>query len=276
MFQKVDKIAFVGCGAMGGAMIAGMLSNNLIDKSKIVASDPNKDVRTNLANKYKIYVTDNNIGACAGASIVILSVKPQVLDNVINDLYGVIDSESLVISVVAGVKLARIINGLGHQSVVRCMPNTPSQIGEGITVWIGASSVSELHYDQTRLLLSSLGEQLKVEEEKYLDMATALSGSGPAYVFFFMESLVEAGINLGFTREVSEQLVYSTLKGSIEFADHSARNLSDLRQQVTSPGGTTEAALMIMENSGFEQIIVESVVAAFNRSLSLGGDDSCD
>ena len=194
----------------------------------------------------------------------------EVLDKIFRSLSGSIGYDALVISIIAGAKLDDLVEGLKHKSVVRCMPNTPAQIGRGITVWTESVGVSSFRHEQTKLLLESLGRQIFVDDEKYLDMATALSGSGPAYVFLFIEALVEAGVNIGFSRTVAEELVYTTVKGSVDYAMNSSKNLSELRTQVASPGGTTEAALRCLESREFCTIVSDAVSTAYRRSIDLG------
>ena len=265
-----EQIVFVGAGAMGSAMISALLSRSIVAPNQIIAADPRRDICDELVRSYKVNVSTDNALACKEADIIVLSVKPEVLDKVFRSLSGSIGSDTLVISIVAGVKLDALVEGLKHKSVTRCMPNTPAQIGKGITVWTESVGVSSFQHEQTKLLLESLGRQIFVDDEKYLDMATALSGSGPAYVFLFIEALVEAGVNIGFSRTVAEELVYTTIKGSLDYAMNSSKNLSDLRTQVTSPGGTTEAALRCLEAGEFRTIVSDAVSAAYQRSIDLG------
>jgi pyrroline-5-carboxylate reductase len=150
------------------------------------------------------------------------------------------------------------------------MPNTPAQVAEGITVWTATSVVNERQLEQTRAVLSAFGEEIFVEDEDYLDMATALSGTGPAYVFLFMEAMVDAGVHLGFPRRIAERLVAQTLKGSVAFYEHSPRHMARLRNQVTSPGGTSAAALYYLEKAGFRTALSRAVWAAYERSAQLG------
>ena len=267
------QIAFVGAGAMGGAMISGVLSCNIVEPSQIIAADPRRDVCDELQRKYAVNATTNNIVACRDADVIVLSVKPQVLNEVSEDLSGSIGSDALVISIVAGAKLNTLVAILNHKSVIRCMPNTPAQIGMGISVWTGSVGVSSLQNEQTKTILESLGKQMYVDDEKYLDMATALTGSGPAYIFLFMEALVEAGVNIGFSKVEAEELVHTTMEGSVAYAMKSVDNISDLRSQVTSSGGTTEAALDCLESEEFRRIVSDAVAAAYQRAIELGNNE---
>jgi len=265
-----SKIAFIGSGAMAEAMIQGLLSKDIARKENIVAAGPREERCLALREKFGVATTVENAPAAAGAEVVVLSVKPQVLPHVLPALKGKVKPEALVLSIVAGARIDNIITGLSHSSVVRSMPNTPAQIGEGITVWIAAPGVTTTQREQARVLLGALGEEVQADDEDQLDMATALSGTGPAYVFLFMEALVDAGVHLGFSRRVAEQLVTHTVKGSVDFYMHSPSHMARLRNQVTSPGGTTAEALYYLEKAGFRTAISRAVWAAYQRSAALG------
>ncbi len=264
------RIAFVGSGAMAEAMIEGLLKKSIAQAHNLVAAGPREERGRALEERFHISATTDNVAAVTGAELVVLSVKPQVLPVVLPALRGRIGSESLVLSIVAGARIDTIVTGLAHASVVRSMPNSPAQIGEGITVWMPASSVSPVQRQQARLLLGALGDEVEADNEDQLDMATALSGTGPAYVFLFMEALVDAGVHLGFSRRVAEQLVSQTVKGSVDFYRYSPSHLARLRNQVTSPGGTTAEALYYLEKAGFRTAISRAVWAAYLRSVALG------
>jgi len=173
-------------------------------------------------------------------------------------------------SIIAGAKINSIEQGLGHVSIVRSMPNTPAQIGEGITVWTTSNAVSDTQREQARMILTALGEEVFVEDEDFLDMATALSGTGPAYVFLFMEAMVDAGVHLGFPRYIAEKLVIQTLRGSVEYVRQAPDHLARLRNQVTSPGGTSAEALYFLERAGFRTALSRAIWAAYQRSVTLG------
>jgi pyrroline-5-carboxylate reductase len=200
---------------------------------------------------------------------VVLSVKPQRLSEVMKGL-DKIPPEALVLSVVAGASIQKISRTLKHAAVVRSMPNTPGQIGEGITVWTASARVSDEQRETARQILGALGQEVFVEEENYLDMATAISGNGPAYVFLFTEALIDAGVHLGFPRRIAEQLVLQTIKGSASFYEQAGRHPATLRNQVTSPGGTSAEALYYLEKAGFRTAISRAIWAAYQRSLELG------
>lgn len=268
-----EKISFIGAGVMGEAMIKGLLHQHLVLPENIIAADPNQSRLDEIRDNYGIRCTTDNLEAAREANVLVLSVKPQVMGKVLPELRGQVDSVSLIVSIVAGVPLKSIADSLLNVRVVRSMPNTPGQIGKGITVWTAMPDVGPEQRHQTELLLGAMGEQIFAEDERFLDMATALSGSGPAYVFMFMESLVDAGVHMGFSRRDAEQLVTQTLMGSVEYARQSGLHPAQLRNQVTSPGGTTAAALYEMDKGGLRTVLSKGVWAAYRRSQALGSKD---
>jgi pyrroline-5-carboxylate reductase len=177
---------------------------------------------------------------------------------------------ALVLSIVAGAPIERIARGLNHQAIVRVMPNTPAQIGMGMSVWTATPATGEAQRQQTQAILAALGEEFFVDHEDYLDMATALSGTGPAYIFLVMEALIDAGVHMGFPRWIAERLVLQTMRGSVEFARTSKRHPAELRNMVTSPGGTSAAALHELESGRLRTVLSEAVWAAFRRTEELG------
>ena len=263
-------VAFVGSGTMAEAMVRGLLREGLVGPEQIVASGPRQERGQVLAERYGVRTTTDNVAAASGADVVVLSVKPQVLCPVLRELSGSVRPESLFLSIVAGAPMATIQNMLEVRSVVRVMPNTPAQIGLGISVWTATSATTEAQRSQALAILRALGEDVYVSEEYYLDMATALSGTGPAYVFLLMEAMVDAGVHLGFSRHVSERLVIETLRGSVEYARQSPRHLAALRNQVTSPGGTSAEALYHLEKGGLRTVLSRAIWAAYQRSRVLG------
>jgi pyrroline-5-carboxylate reductase len=265
-----STLAFIGAGAMAEAIIRGMLERKLCDPAHITAADVRPERGEELTKRYGVKFAAENPTAVKNADVVVLSIKPQNLPQVLPGLAGRIPERALVLSIVAGAKLSTIAEGLVHPAVVRSMPNTPAQIGQGMTVWTAAPAVSDAQRAQAEELLGALGLEVYVDEEGFLDAATALSGSGPAYVFLFMEALTDAGVKLGFTPEVAKQLVMQTVRGSAEYATGSSKDLQALRKQVTSPGGTTAAALHSLDQDGFRDAIVRAVEAAHRRAIELG------
>lgn len=263
-------ICLIGSGVMGEALVGGILNNKLTRPEQVRAADPLVDRGEALRRAFGVQPYTDNAAAVSGADIVILSVKPQRLDKVLAGLRGKIEPDALVLSIVAGASIETIAGGLDHPAVVRSMPNTPAQIGEGITIWTASEEITEGQQETARALLAALGQEIYVEEESYLDMATALSGTGPAYVFLFMEAMIDAGVHLGFPRRIAEQLVVQTVRGSVDYYSQNSTHPASLRNQVTSPGGTSAAALYYLEKAGFRTAISRAVWAAFERSQELG------
>ncbi|MGB3905923.1 MAG: pyrroline-5-carboxylate reductase [Anaerolineae bacterium] len=263
-------LAFIGSGVMAEAMINGILGQGLTDPPRMIASDPLTERGQELAERHGVKATADNRQAAKAAQIVVLSVKPQVLPVVLKELKGVIDPSGLVLSIVAGARIKVIAEGLGHSAVVRVMPNTPAQVGQGMSVWTATAEVSDGQRAQAQSILRALGEEIYLEDEDYLDMATALSGTGPAYAFLFMEALIDAGVHLGFSRRVAQQLVLQTLQGSVAFARQSIAHPAELRNMVTSPGGTSAEALYQLEKGGFRTVLSRAIWAAYQKSKYLG------
>ncbi|MFN2152684.1 MAG: pyrroline-5-carboxylate reductase [Anaerolineales bacterium] len=268
------KITFIGSGAMAEAMIGGLLRQNLAKPQNLLAADPREKRLEELREKYGLQTFTENSPAASHADVVVLSVKPQRLSEVLDGLKGSIPSHALVLSIVAGAKIKKVSKGLKHEAVVRSMPNTPAQISEGITVWLPSDAVSAEQREMAAKILGALGEEVLVDDESYLDMATALSGTGPAYVFIFMEALIDAGVHMGFPRHISEKLVFQTIHGSLDYYRHAKRHPATLRNQVTSPGGTSAEALYYLEKAGFRTAISRAVWAAYQRSLELGKEQA--
>ncbi|HEY2963221.1 MAG TPA: pyrroline-5-carboxylate reductase [Pyrinomonadaceae bacterium] len=273
-----SRLAFIGCGAMAEAMIAGLLRKKLIDPANIVGSHPRQARREELHVKYGIEMFEQNREAALAAapetpqtgSIVILAVKPQRLSKVLEELKGSIHPDQVIVSIVAGAKTQTITDELLHAAVVRAMPNTPAQIGEGVTAWTASPAVSERQQTQVRALLEALGKTVRVENERQIDMATALSATGPTYIFLVMEALVDAGVHMGFSRHVAEELVHQTMLGAVLFARESHKHPAELRNMVTSPGGTSAEAIYQMEKGSLRTVLSKAVWAAFQRAESLG------
>ncbi|MBN1642302.1 MAG: pyrroline-5-carboxylate reductase [Anaerolineae bacterium] len=268
MFDNVT-IAFIGSGNMAEAMIQGALRRDLVAPRQVVASDIRAERGEELVARYGIRATTDNLAAAQGASIVVLAVKPQVLPAVLDQLEGQIPPEAVVLSIVTGARIAALVEGLRHEAIVRAMPNTPALVGEGMVVWTATAATTEGQRGQVEALFQATGEAIYVQEEKYLDAATAVSGSGPAYVYLFMEAMVDAAVYLGFARPIARQLVLQTVTGAARFAAESGRHLADLRNMVTTPGGTTAEALLAMEQGRLRATVTEGIRAAYEKSQRL-------
>ncbi|TRZ49837.1 MAG: pyrroline-5-carboxylate reductase, partial [Dehalococcoidia bacterium] len=258
------KIAFIGGGNMGEAMLSAILDKGLSPPQAISVSDRDKTRRQHLEQKYGVAVMSDNRQAITRGDVVVLAIKPQNLVEVMDELRGQLNSAQLVLSIIAGARVNTLCLGLSHGSVVRAMPNTPAQIGEGITAWTATPEVTETQKGWASSILGAMGKEIYMDDEKYMDMVTAVSGSGPAYIFLMVESLVDAAVNIGLPQEVAQELVLETLLGSGHFIQRSGKPPAELRRMVTSPGGTTAEALLQLEKGGFSDLIRQAVSAAYN------------
>lgn len=263
-------VGFVGSGVMAEAMIKGLIDRSLLQPSQVIAADPRLDRGDELVKRYGLRFTSDNAEVASSSDVMVIATKPQVINEVFETLNGAGSKPSLVLSILAGVRVKTLTNGLGNPNVVRAMPNTPAQIGEGITVWTATKFVTDSGREQAKALLGALGEEIYMDDEKFLDMTTALSGTGPAYVFLFMEALIDAGVHLGFSRRDAERLVLQTVRGSVDYAMRSGNHQAVLRNQVTSPGGTSAEAIYQLEKGGLRTVISRAVYAAYRRSVELG------
>jgi len=265
-----STIATVGSGVMAEAMIAGLLRGKLVDPQQVVASHPRPERREHLEREYGIRTVSSNVEAVDGADVILLGIKPQMLGKVGREIGPHLGRGQLVLSVLAGATTAALTGLLGHDQVVRSMPNTPARLGKGVTVWYATPETTDVQRAQAAALLSALGHQLEVDDEKMVAMATAVSGTGPTYVFLVMEALIDAAVHLGFPRHIAHDLVIETLEGSTLFARQSGMHPAELRNMVTSPGGTSAAALHELESGRLRTVLSEAVWAAYRRTVELG------
>ncbi len=257
---------------MAEALIGGILESRIAAPGDVTVGEPLEPRRDYLEQKYGLVTYGRNLEAMDGADMVVLAVKPQSLAGVMKELRGNVAKKGAVVSIVAGAKMAPLVKGLDHPGVIRVMPNTPAQIGAGMSVWTAAPEVSEAQIEATKVILQTLGEEIYVPDEKLIDMATALSASGPAYVFLFIESLIDAGVYLGMPRDMARSLVLQTVSGSTKLVKDTGRHPAELKDMVTSPAGTTIEALLSLEKDGFRSAVLQGVVAAYERSKALGDE----
>ncbi|HEY4869283.1 MAG TPA: pyrroline-5-carboxylate reductase [Candidatus Dormibacteraeota bacterium] len=263
------RIGIVGTGVMAEAMLAGLLEKQLVAATHVVCSHPRAERRAQLERERGVATTADNAEAARDADVVLLGVKPQMLGAVMAELRGSLRREQLVLSIIAGASTRALTEGLDHAAVVRCMPNTPAQIGQGVSVWYATDSVDDAGKSRTRAMLSALGREFEVHDERQVAMATAVSGTGPTYIFLFIEALTDAAVHLGFPRHVARELVLDTMQGSAAFALQSGRHVAELRDMVTSPGGTSAEALYQLEKGRLRTVVSDAVWAAFERTLRL-------
>jgi pyrroline-5-carboxylate reductase len=263
-------IACVGSGMMAEAMLAGLLRSGLVAPDRIVASHPRAERRIALEGSLGVRVVASNVEAVRDADLILLAVKPQMLARVGREIGPHLRSGQVVLSVLAGPTTKALVAALGHDQVVRAMPNTPARIGAGMTVWYATPATTSDQRAQAKAFLGVLGAELAVEDEKWVAMATAVSGTGPTYVFLVMEALIDAAVHLGFPRHIAHDLVIETLEGSTRFAKQSGDHPAVLRNMVTSPAGTSAAALHELESGRLRTVLSEAVWAAFRRTVELG------
>ena len=265
-----EKIGVIGAGKIGSAIARGIIRAGLVKKENVMASDVTDELRQAIARDLDIKVTPDNGALCDFAEITILAVKPQIVDAVAREIAKKLGKSKLLVSVAAGVPLGRIETHLDPGArVVRVMPNIPCVVGAGAAGFAGGGHATPADLEKVGAILNSFGVGLAVEE-KYLDAVTGLSGSGPAYVFLFMEALADGGVQVGLSRDVALKLAMQTVYGAARMALESNKHLSELKDEVTSPGGTTIAGLYAMEQNGFRGTVMKAVVSATRRSQELG------
>jgi pyrroline-5-carboxylate reductase len=272
--ESRGTIGFVGAGVMAESMIAGLLARHVVRPEHILVSHPRAERLEKLRERFGIGTSQDNRRVAEQSDVVFLTVKPQVLWEVMPQLAGALTPKLVVVSIVAGATIETLEAGLLHNMIARVMPNTPAQVGAGMMVWAATPQVTDEQRQKVRTVLSALGEELYVDEEKYVDMATALSGTGPTYVFLMMEALIDAGVHMGFPRRIAEQIVLQTVGGSVEFARASRKHMAELRNMVTSPGGTSAEAIYQMEKGGLRTVFSRAVYAAYLRTQTLAEEQS--
>lgn len=267
----MSLLSFLGGGAMGEAIIKALVTGGAASAKDIRVSEPDAARRNDLQERYGVVTHTSNAEAVRGAAIVVVAVKPQVVPQVLAEVKPALDPGALIFSIAAGVTIETLRAGLNAaQPVLRSIPNTPAQIGQGMTAWIATDNISDAQLADARAILRAMGEDVRVDKEAHIDMATAINGSGPAYVFLMLEALIDAGVQMGFMRPIAEKLVMQTFKGSVLYAQQSGAHPASLKNQVTSAGGTTAAGLYALEKGGLRTTLADAVFAAYRRSQELG------
>jgi pyrroline-5-carboxylate reductase len=263
------NIGLIGGGAMGEAIVSAVLKADIASPAQVKVFDVSAERAHHLAASYNISMAESPDQAVENVDFAIFAVKPQDFATAAAAIAGKLKGTT-VISIMAGVTLKQLTAVLNSDAIVRSMPNTPAQIGEGMTVWTATPGVGEDARDGVRQILGAMGKEAYVPEEKYLDMATGLSGSGPAYVFLFIEALTDAGVHIGLSRDLASTMALQTVLGSAKYAEETGRHPAELRNQVTSPGGTTAEALRAFEDGSFRADVLAAVIAAYEKSKALG------
>jgi pyrroline-5-carboxylate reductase len=256
---------------MGEAILSSVLRAKVAAPSEVVVVERLAPRRQTLEASHDVS-TEAEAGAALDAGQVLLSVKPGEFDKLAESIAGRLPATATVVSIMAGVPIARISNGLQHKAIVRAMPNTPAQIGEGMTIWTATPTVSEEAKAEVARIFESMGHHAYVDDEHYLDMATAVLGSGPGFVLLLIEAMIDAGVHIGMTRDLAAEVVLRTFAGTASLAQKTGRHPADLRNMVTSPGGTTAEGLRVLESAAVRASLIDAVIAAYNRSKALGGE----
>jgi pyrroline-5-carboxylate reductase len=263
------RVGFVGAGNMAEAIARGLLDRKLVGADRLIVSDPSADRRRYFAESLGIRATDDNAAVVSVSDVIILAVKPQVMGQATGPVAPAFRHDHLVISIAAGIRTEKLDAFCGGiPAVVRVMPNTPALVGRGVSALCAGPRAEAAHLDLAEKLFASVGTTLRVQENA-MDAVTAISGSGPAYVFYWMEAMLKAAGELGFDAHAARQLVYETLSGAAALAVSSAESPEVLRARVTSKGGTTEAAIRSLDSDGVASALIKAVHAAANRSREL-------
>ena len=262
------RIAFVGAGNMATSLIGGLIAR-AVPAENITASEPFAEQRERVAREHGIAVYEDNAAAVAGADIVVLAVKPQVMKDVCLALAPALPAEALIVSIAAGIPCASLERWLGAKAIVRCMPNTPALLHQGASGLFANAHTSAAQREQAEALLEAVGLALWLDDEQQIDAVTAVSGSGPAYFFLLMEAMTAAGERLGLSAETASLLARQTALGAARMALVSDVDPAELRRRVTSPKGTTEAAINALQAGGFEALVEQALQAAAHRSAEL-------
>ena len=262
------RIAFIGAGNMASSLIGGLLAKGL-DAAQIRASDPGAETRARVSAEHGIELFADNAQAVQDADVIVIAVKPQVMKAVCQDLRAHLEPHQLLISIAAGITCTSLQNWLGNQPLVRCMPNTPALLGKGVSGLFATAAVTAEQRQQAEDLLSAVGIAVWVDTEAQIDAVTAVSGSGPAYFFLLIEAMADAGVKLGLPREVAKQLAEQTALGAAHMAVGSDVDAAELRRRVTSPAGTTEAAIKSFQADGFAATVEKALSAAAHRSAEM-------
>lgn len=261
-------VGFIGSGNMAEALIRGVINSGLLRRENLMASDIRSQRRRFISRKYRIVVRSSNKKICEGADVIVLAVKPQDARTVLEEISDYVSQDKLLISIIAGLRTEKIESFCHHVPVIRVMPNTPALVGQGMSVLCRGKWATRHHSRIAKILLRAVGKVVEIRE-KLMDGVTALSGSGPAYFFYLIEALTEAGEKIGFDRKMALLLASQTALGSAGLLAHTGLQPQELRHKVTSKGGTTEAALKVLEKGKFKQLVNRAVIFAQNRSRQI-------
>ena len=264
------KVLLIGAGNMGLTYAEGMAKSSLLNRRNLMIFDKSAEVITSLSKLDHFDVYDDIEECLPEADVVFLAVKPYHCDSLFEEIRPMVNNEQIFVSLMAGVTISKIQDGLGVKKVVRSMPNLPAQVGKGVTSYTESEEVSRVELLMVRNLLDTTGESIHVESENFIDASTGISGSGPAYVFYFMQSMLEAALKMGFSKNDSKVLVSQTFEGAVKLFNESDLSPETWMERVASKGGTTRAALDSMEDNNVKELIKDAAYAAFDRAVELG------
>ena len=274
--MTVFKFGLIGGGVMGEALLSRLIAQKIYRPSDVIVSEPQAQRREVLQQQYGVEVTGDNSQAAQVTEVLLLAVKPQILDTIISDLAALSlgdstnpDSEVMIISILAGVPLSKLESAFLHRPVIRVMPNTPATVGAGISAIAAGQGVKPDHLKLAQQILAAVGEVVEVPEY-LMDAVTGLSGSGPAYVALMVEALSDGGVAAGLPRAIASKLALQTVLGTAELLQQTGMHPAELKDRVTSPGGTTIAGVGTLEQAAFRSALIEAVKAACQRSKELG------
>jgi pyrroline-5-carboxylate reductase len=264
------KLALIGCGFMGEAVLKAAIARGVVAPGDVAGAEAVASRREAVAQALGIRTAAEPAAVVDGADVVLFAVKPQEFEKAAAGLKGRLSSEQTALSIMAGVRMATLQRGLQHEAIARVMPNTPGAIGEGASVWTASAAVSEAARAQVASVVETMGVAIYADDEKYLDMATALSASGPGFVYLLIEAFIDAGVHIGFRRDAAEKLALQTFAGAAKYAQARGDHVAQLRNEVTSPAGTTAAGLQVLEDAGIRGTIIAAIEAAYERARELG------
>ncbi len=263
------SLAIIGAGMMGGAILNGIVRNGVLLPDHITVFDTDSKKLEHFQTELKVKTAASSAAAVQGADAVLIAVKPQYLAGVLTELNGKIDKNALLISIVAGIPIKKFQDELAHQKIVRVMPNTPAQIGAGVSGWVASKEITAADRELATAILSGIGQAFEMENETQLDRLTTVSGSGPAYIYLFIEAMIDTAVHMGLQRPLAEQLVIQTFRGSVDYLESRHTHPAVLRNEVTSPGGTTAEAIFELERLGFRDAIASAMWANYYRIVEL-------
>ncbi len=263
------KACIVGCGKMGEAILKSLLHKGTFATEDLIVAEANSQIGEKIKDTYKVEVCADSLQAALNSKLIIIAVKPHIVPIVAEALANKLDKEQLIISIAAGVTSSQLIDMFKHRRVVRAMPNLAAQISQAATVWTAPSELDEAGRDDAEKVLNAIGETIYVANDHLIDVGTAISGSGPAYQYLFMEALTDAGVRLGLTRQQAAKLTLGMVRGAANLAFESQESFNELRYKVTTPGGTTAAAVSSLERGAFRAIIDEAAEACYKKSQEL-------